>query len=126
MNSVRNAFLAAMALVLTTALSPSPAQAQGPVYFVVELNVTNQGEFDRDYAGRAGELVTEHGGAFVVGGAQAEAVEGDPPEGVVLIITFEDMESARSFLDSPEYQEIAPVRRRTAETRSYLVQGTAQ
>jgi uncharacterized protein (DUF1330 family) len=118
---------AAAVLILSVAsYSSAHAQQPGPVYFVVELNVTNQEEFDRDYGGRAGELVTEHGGTFVVGGAQAEAVEGDPPEGVVIIVTFEDMESARAFLDAPEYQEIVPIRQRTADTRSYLVQGTAQ
>jgi uncharacterized protein (DUF1330 family) len=117
--------VAALFLASTTLHAPAYAQQQGPIYFVVELNVTNQEEFDRDYGGRAGALVAEHGGTFVVGGAPAEAVEGDAPEGVVIIVTFEDMESARSFLDAPEYQEIVPIRRRTAETRSYLVQGVA-
>lgn len=119
-------FAVATCLFASTMLyAPAQAQQQGPVYFVVELNVSNQEEFDRDYSQRAGELVMEHGGTFVVAGQAVEAVEGDPPEGVVIIVTFEDMESARSFLDSPEYQEIVPVRQRTAETRSYLVQGVA-
>ena len=101
------------------------AQQKGPVFFVVELNVKEREEFDRDYASQAGALVTQHGGTFLVGGEKVQPVEGTPPEGVVIIVRFDSMDQARSFLDSPEYKKIVPVRQKTADTRSYLVQGAA-
>jgi len=127
MNLAQKSLAVAAAALLLSMASYSSAQAQeGPAYFVVELNVTNQDEFDSEYAGRAGQLVAEHGGIFVVGGREAHTVEGTPPEGVVIIMRFDSMNSAQAFLDSPEYREIAPIRQRTARTRSYLVQAAAE
>jgi uncharacterized protein (DUF1330 family) len=114
---------------LLSIAAPPPAGAQqakpGPAYFVIELNVKNREVFDRDYGSHVGALVTKHGGTFVVGGRKPESVEGTPPQGVILILRFDSMGIAKAFLNDPEYKKIVPVRHRTADTRSYLVEAPA-
>jgi uncharacterized protein (DUF1330 family) len=114
---------------LIASASPSTALAQqtnqGPAYLVVELNVKDKAEFDKGYGSQAGAIVQQHGGTFIVGGETPQALEGSKPQGAVIIVRFPSMQQAQAFLNSPEYKKIIPVRQKTADTRSYLVQGAS-
>lgn len=96
-----------------------------PAFFVIDLNVKDREAFDKGYGSVVGAMITKHKGTFIVGGQEALPVEGAPPEGVVIIIRFDTIDDAKAFLTDPDYQKIAPVRHRTASTRSYLVEGAA-
>lgn len=96
-----------------------------PTFFVIDLKINDSDAFNEGYGSLVGGLVAKHGGTFIVAGQQAVPVEGTQPKGAVIIVRFDSMANAKAFLDDPEYGKIAPVRRRTAETHSYLVEGTA-
>ena len=51
-------------------------------------------------------------------------MEGAPPHGQIVILAFPSLERARGFLASPEHRAIEPIRERSAEARSYVVEGT--
>jgi uncharacterized protein (DUF1330 family) len=51
-----------------------------------------------------------------------EALEGDAPDGVV-VLRFPTIEQARAWYDSPEYQEAMPFRKHAADWRVVLVEG---
>ncbi len=57
----------------------------------------------------------------VVYGA-TEALEGDAPDGVV-VLEFENMDEARAWYNSPGYQDALPFRLKSAKHRAFIVEG---
>jgi uncharacterized protein (DUF1330 family) len=53
---------------------------------------------------------------------EIEALEGRPPDGVV-IFAFPDLDSARDWYFSEQYQARAPLRRKAATYRGFIVEG---
>lgn len=51
-----------------------------------------------------------------------EALEGEAPDGVVLL-EFPSAEDARAWYRSPEYQAALPHRRKSADYRALLIEG---
>jgi uncharacterized protein (DUF1330 family) len=93
-----------------------------PAYLVAEMEVSDPETYVR-YRAQVPEVIAAHGGRFLVRGGPAEAKEGTPPAGRVVVIEFPDMAAAHRFYDSPEYQAILPLRLRASQGRLYLVQG---
>jgi uncharacterized protein (DUF1330 family) len=58
---------------------------------------------------------------LVVYGA-TEALEGDKPDGVVML-EFATMEEARAWYNNPDYQAALPHRLRAAKHRAFIVEG---
>ena len=56
--------------------------------------------------------------------AYREYVEGAPPSERVMIIEFASLDRAKAFEYSKEYTDIAPLRRESAESRLFIVEGT--
>jgi uncharacterized protein (DUF1330 family) len=54
-----------------------------------------------------------------------DAVEGELPNGNVVLIQFPSVEQAKAWLESPEYGAVKDIRHRTANTRQVLVEGLA-
>src|SRR5579863_5408757 len=54
--------------------------------------------------------------------ALCDAVEGEAPDGVV-VLEFPSVEEAKAWYNSPKYQAAAPHRLRAAEYRAFIVQG---
>lgn len=93
-------------------------------YVIAEITVTDPDAY-KSYVAAVGPLVAHFGGKYVVRGGQIIAVEGDPPIGRFVVIEFESLAAARSFEDLPEYQAIAPLRRKAARSRVFLVEGSS-
>jgi uncharacterized protein (DUF1330 family) len=51
-----------------------------------------------------------------------EALEGEAPDGVV-ILEFPTMEEARAWYNSPGYQEVVPFRLKAADWTTFIVEG---
>lgn len=61
---------------------------------------------------------------LVVYGAM-EALEGQAPEATIML-EFEDMEKAKAWYHSPEYQEALPYRLKAANFKAFIVEGLAK
>jgi uncharacterized protein (DUF1330 family) len=61
------------------------------------------------YLERIQDTLKPFSGEFIVHGPEVEVMEGEWP-GTVVIIAFPDLETARSWYNSPAYQEILPLR----------------
>ncbi len=72
-------------------------------YAVVQVDVKDADEYAK-YAALAGPAVTKFGGEFLARGGAVEVMEGTTRDRCV-IVKFADMETARRFYHSPEYQE---------------------
>jgi uncharacterized protein (DUF1330 family) len=119
MNSKRHVLPAVVALMLAglgfTFLQAATIEPKG--YVIAEITVTDP-EAYKSYVA-VGPLVAHFGGKYVVRGGQIIAVEGDPPIGRFAVIEFDSLAAAKSFEDSPEYQAIAPLRRKSARSRVF-------
>ena len=78
-----------------------------------------------EYIERIPATFEPYGGRFLVHAAKHEVVEGGWP-GHVVVIAFPGMTEARAWWDSPEYQEIAPLRARHIESDIVLVPGVPE
>lgn len=68
--------------------------------------------FMRDYAPKVAGTLEPYGGRFLTS-AKVTALEGDVPQRFV-IIAFDNAEKARAWYDSSAYQQLVPIRQKTA------------
>jgi uncharacterized protein (DUF1330 family) len=108
------------------ALSGLHAQtgAPAPAYVINEIEVTDQAGF-ATYAQRQGALVDKFGGRFLARGGKAEAVAGTPLPQRITIYVFDSLEKAEAWHNAPEQKELAAIRDKSANFRSFIVEGCA-
>jgi uncharacterized protein (DUF1330 family) len=94
-------------------------------YVIAEITVTDP-EAYKQYAATVPPIAAKFSGKYLVRGGQTVPVEGEPPSGRIVVIEFDSLAAARSFEDSPEYQAVAPLRRKAARSRVFLVEGATQ
>jgi len=75
-----------------------------------------------EYIERLPGTFTPYGGRYLVHATPHEVKEGTWSGGTVMV-GFPDIAAARSWWDSPAYQEIAPLRRRHIEGDIIMVEG---
>ena len=108
----------AIGVALTTALL---AQSTPPAYVVADVAIHDADAFSRDYAPKVAGTVQSYGGRFLTSG-KLTALEGNPPQRFV-IIAFDSLEKARAWYDSPEYQPLLAIRKKTATTTIFIAEG---
>jgi uncharacterized protein (DUF1330 family) len=108
----------------TAAIQSIHAQAKppAPAYVVNEINVTDPSVF-ADYAKRQGALIQSFGGQFLVRGGKTEAVVGAPLRQRTTIYRFDSLAKAEAWRDAPEQMELTALRDKSAEFRSFIVEG---
>lgn len=94
---------------------------QPPVYYVSEFEVTDP-EGIKPYSAKVESTFRQFGGRYIVRGGKSETLEGEATKRIV-IIAFPSMEQAQAWYESPAYQEIRPIRHRSAKSRVFIVEG---
>ncbi len=84
----------------------------------------NDPEAYKEYIEKDTPVLKALGGEFIIRGGQSETVEGETLKRHVLI-EFPSYAAAMTAYNDPEYQEIADIRRRTAESILVVVEGVA-
>ncbi|SUE17156.1 Uncharacterized conserved protein [Rhodococcus gordoniae] len=92
-------------------------------YAVAHLRKVDFGDDIVRYLERIDDTLVPYGGRFLVHGTDPEVMEGPFP-GNLVVIEFPDMERARGWYHSAEYQEILPLRTENSDGSAILVQGT--
>ena len=102
------------------------AQATGkpPAFYIAEFVLTDP-EGIKPYSSRVASTFEPFGGRFVARGGRIAPLEGEAPKGGIVVIAFDSMEKAQAWYDSPAYRELMPIRHRTAKSRVFFVEGTA-
>jgi uncharacterized protein (DUF1330 family) len=75
-----------------------------------------------DYLLRIDATLDQHGGRFLVHGGPVSKIEGSWT-GDLILIEFPDRESLDAWYESPEYQEILPLRTRHMQADIIFVDG---
>jgi uncharacterized protein (DUF1330 family) len=101
----------------------APSSNKGPAFYIAEFEVIDR-EGLKPYSARVSSTLEPFGGRFIVRGGKIAALEGEAPKGIV-VIAFESMEKAQAWYDSPAYREIRPIRHKTAKSRVFILEGTA-
>ena len=90
-------------------------------YVIARAVVTNATQY-AIYAAAAGEAIKKHGGKPIVRGGRTEVIEGEGrPRNVV--IEFDSVEAARSYVHSPEYTAAKKLRENAGFVDMVVVEG---
>jgi uncharacterized protein (DUF1330 family) len=93
-----------------------------PAYVIAEVNVTNPAGYEA-YRPLAGASIAQYGGKFLVRGGKTELLEGAPDPARIVVIEFADIDAAKRWYNSPEYQEALKIRLANSTGRVLLVEG---
>jgi len=93
-----------------------------PAYVIVETNVHDQERYER-YRAAAPGTIAAFGGRFLARGGELTVLEGDwsPPR--IVLVEFNDLDTARRWYQSPEYGEARTLREGAADLRMVAVEG---
>jgi uncharacterized protein (DUF1330 family) len=127
MNSKKVQLMIVAAVVLGAIGSTFVRAAAGASkgYVIAEITVTDP-EAYKQYAATVPAIAAKFSGKYLVRGGQTVTVEGQPPSERIVVIEFDSLAAAQSFEDSAEYRAAAPLRRKAARSRVFLVEGVAQ
>jgi uncharacterized protein (DUF1330 family) len=90
-------------------------------YIVVDANVHDSEAF-KAYAEKVGATLKAHGGKPIANNSP-DSLEGDWCPARMVILEFADEDAAKGWYNSPEYQEIIPLRQVAATDSLVLVPG---
>ena len=93
-----------------------------PAYIVATINVTDPTRY-QEYAKLAGPASAKYGGKFLARGGAKTTMEGDIPFSRIVITEFVDVEAAKRFYNSLEYQEARSKRLGAADFNMVIVEG---
>jgi uncharacterized protein (DUF1330 family) len=91
-------------------------------YLIANVDVHDADAYQA-YRSRTGAIVERHGGRFIVRGGNVHPLEGEAWARRLVIIEFPDLTAARNFYDSPEYQEVIPLRTGASDGSLLIVEG---
>jgi len=127
MKNMRFAWLAALGMAIN--LGPLSVQAQPssvtkPAYYVAEFQATDS-EGIKPYSAAVESTFKPFSGRFIVRGGEMDVKEGFGAQGRLVIIKFDSLAQAQAWYNSPAYQAIIPIRHRSGNSRTYIVDGVA-
>jgi uncharacterized protein (DUF1330 family) len=93
-----------------------------PAYVIVETNISDREQYEH-YKAASPAAVAGGGGRFVVRGGELAVLEGDWEPTRLVVLEFEDLEAAKRWYESAEYQAAKKLREGAASLRMVAVQG---
>jgi uncharacterized protein (DUF1330 family) len=90
-------------------------------YLLAQLTVHDPNAYQH-YREAVAPLVDRFGGRYRVRGGAIDVLEGEFGAERLVVIEFQSRDAARLFYDSPEYQQILPLRRSAADGTVVIVE----
>jgi uncharacterized protein (DUF1330 family) len=91
-------------------------------YLIVETDITDPEQYEH-YKAASPDAIAAHGGRFVVRGGDLAVLEGDWAPKRLVVVEFDDLEAAKRFYESPEYQAAIKLREGAANLNMVAVEG---
>lgn len=91
-------------------------------YLIAQIEITDPDAFEA-YREAVPQVIAKFGGRYLVRGGEIEVREGESPIPRLVIVAFDSVDQVRRFYDSPEYQEILPLRLRASKGSVAIVEG---
>ena len=102
------------------------AQAKPPVYYIVEIDVTNPAAYAKEYVPRAVAVTKAASGRIVVLGGKITPLDGQPPKPRVVVQVWDSIEKIQAWRNSKEFKEVREIGKKYATFRTYAVEGVPQ
>jgi uncharacterized protein (DUF1330 family) len=96
-----------------------------PAYVIVETNVTDPAQYER-YKDEAPASIAAFGGRYVVRGGELAVLEGDWKPSRIVVLEFPDLETAKAWYASEEYEKARELRKGAANLSMVAVQGLVE
>jgi len=93
-----------------------------PAYVIVETDISDPVQYEQYKAASPG-AVAAGGGRFVVRGGELAVLEGDWSPSRLVILEFDDLEAARQWYASEQYQDAKKLREGAARLNMVAVEG---
>jgi len=106
------------------AISGLHAQGKGPgAYAVIDISEINNTNVFKTLLPKTAAATLAFGGENVVLTENIAALDGTPPKRFV-IIAFESLDKTKAWYNSPAQEEINGIRKRSTNSRAFIVDGT--
>jgi len=93
-----------------------------PAYVILDIDVKDPGGYE-EYKKKGAPTILAYGGKPLVRGGTCEVIEGSWQPKRLVIIEFENLEKARRWWNSPEYNEAKKLRHKSARTNVVFIEG---
>jgi uncharacterized protein (DUF1330 family) len=93
-----------------------------PAYVIAETDVHDAEQYEH-YKAAAPDTIAAYGGRYVARGGELSVLEGDWLPTRLVILEFDDLDAAKRWYESPEYQEARQLREGAATFRVVAVEG---
>jgi uncharacterized protein (DUF1330 family) len=93
-----------------------------PVYLIIDLTVIDQDVYE-EYMERVPAVLEQYGGRYLVRSGQVATLAGDWQPERIVVVEFDSSDQVQEFYASPEFQELAPLREQSTDSRIILVEG---
>jgi len=128
---MKTEYTAALAVVAgfglgAVAVESLHAQAKPPVYYIAEIDVTNQEGYVKEYVPKVQATIKASGGRILAAGGKVTPIEGAPPKPRVVVQMWDSVEKIQAWRNSKEYKENRKIGDRYAKFRSYAVEAVSQ
>lgn len=91
-------------------------------YFIAHIEIADSDGFEA-YRAVVPAGIAKFGGRYLVRGGTVDVREGKWPEPRLAIVAFGSVDQVRRYYDSPEYQEILPLRLGASKGSVAIVEG---
>jgi uncharacterized protein (DUF1330 family) len=100
------------------------AQGKGPgAYSIIDISEINNADLFKTLLPKTAAATAAFGGKNVAVTENIVALDGTPPKRFV-IISFDSIDKAKAWYNSPAQEEINAIRKRSTNSRSFIVDGT--
>ena len=93
-----------------------------PGYIIARVKVTDTDKY-WGYLKVTPAIVAKYGGKFIIRGGEKVTLEGAPIEDRIVVIEFPNLEKAKAWYNSKEYQDARNLREGAAEASFCAVDG---
>ena len=97
-------------------------EKQEPAYMISFLRIHDFETHSREYMPYSVPIVEKHGGKPFIISDDVESLEGNLPEGRLVILEFPSKEHAEAFYNDPDYQPLKAIRKKTMESDMAIVE----
>jgi uncharacterized protein (DUF1330 family) len=93
-------------------------------YVIANIRITDAARYE-EYKRLSTIAINAYGAQVCVRGGEVTVLEGDGPDGRVVLLEFPSVAAALAWYDGPAYREARALRAQVARARMYVVDGVA-
>ena len=91
-------------------------------YIIVDIDVSDPAGYE-DYKKLAPPSIAQYGGKYIARGGRTETLEGDWSPNRLVILEFPNSETAKQWVNSPEYSDARSLRHKYANSKMVVIEG---